>query len=353
MTAPALDLGGVIVATTLPFREDASAPAGLAVDYDSFAEHCDWLIDNGCRGVGPNGSLGEYSSLTDDERRKVVQVAVEAVGGRGLVIAGVHGVGWHQARQVGRARRRGRRRRRAAAAADHLPGQPARGASSTTRKVDEVGLPIMVYNNPIDTKVDLTPDLVAELAQLAEHRCRQGVLAATSAACCEIQRALRHRRHRRRRRPAVRVAGGRRDRLVRRLPERLPARGRGDLRPASRPGGSTEARDALRAPGRRSSAGTPDRVRPGDQALDRHGRRELRRPDPAAARAADRGARGAGARATRERALDHLASRRSAGRLHDADPCAHSDVHRGRLPHRGDADPRRHGRVRRRSPARP
>ncbi|MEO6144828.1 MAG: dihydrodipicolinate synthase family protein, partial [Dermatophilaceae bacterium] len=83
MTKQELDLGGVIVATTLAFKEDPTAPAGLAVDYDRFAKHCDWLITNGCRGVGPNGSLGEYSSLTEQERRKVVQVAVEAVGGRG------------------------------------------------------------------------------------------------------------------------------------------------------------------------------------------------------------------------------------------------------------------------------
>src|ERR1700760_954729 len=92
------DLRGVIVAAALPYREDPSAPAGLAVDYDKYAEHCDWLISHGCRGVGPNGSLGEYSSLTDEERRTVVQVAVEAVAGRGLVVAGVHGPGWHQAR---------------------------------------------------------------------------------------------------------------------------------------------------------------------------------------------------------------------------------------------------------------
>ena len=34
-------LDGVVVATALPYAEDASAPAGLAVDYDKFAEHCD------------------------------------------------------------------------------------------------------------------------------------------------------------------------------------------------------------------------------------------------------------------------------------------------------------------------
>lgn len=160
-----IDLGGVVVATTLPFKADDSAPAGLAVDYDRYAEHCEFLIANGCRGVGPNGSLGEYSSLTDDERRRVVQVAVEAVAGRGVVVAGVHGVGWHQAQHWARI-----------AAEDGADGvlllPPTIYRANRAEvlehyaKVNEVGLPIMAYNNPFDTKVDLTPDLVAELAEL-------------------------------------------------------------------------------------------------------------------------------------------------------------------------------------------
>ena len=121
------DLGGVVVATALPYREDASAPAGLAVDYDRFAEHCSWLLDNGCRGVGPNGSLGEYSSLTDAERRKVVQVAVETQPGprhrhrrraRSRLAPG---------QEVGRTRRRGRCGRRAVPAADDVPVDPRPG----------------------------------------------------------------------------------------------------------------------------------------------------------------------------------------------------------------------------------
>lgn len=165
MTTQKFDLGGVVVATTLAFTDDPSAPAGLAVDYDRFAAHCDFLIENGCRGVGPNGSLGEYSSLTDEERRRVIQVAVEAVGGRGLVVAGVHGVGWHQAvKWAEYAKEDG---------ADGVLALPptiyranrAEIIEHYTR-INEVGLPIMLYNNPIDTKVDLTPDLVAELAQL-------------------------------------------------------------------------------------------------------------------------------------------------------------------------------------------
>jgi 1-pyrroline-4-hydroxy-2-carboxylate deaminase len=150
---------GVVVATALPFDED------LDVDLGRYAEHCRWLIDNGCHGVGPNGSLGEYSSLTDDERRAVARTAIEAVGGDGVVVVGVHAPSSHQAR------------RWAELAAEDgadgllcLPPTMYRASDSEMiahfTAVAAVGLPVMVYNNPIDTKVDLTPRLLAELAQI-------------------------------------------------------------------------------------------------------------------------------------------------------------------------------------------
>ncbi|MFB6961825.1 dihydrodipicolinate synthase family protein [Streptomyces sp. NPDC056309] len=160
-----LSLGGVVVATALPYHEDASAPAGLAVDYDRYAEHCRWLVDNGCHGVGPNGSLGEYSSLTDEERRKVARTAIEAVGDSGTVVVGVHGAGSHQARRWAEL-----------AAEDGADGvlclpptlyRANRGEIlAHFEAVASVGLPVMVYNNPIDTKVDLTPELLAEIAHI-------------------------------------------------------------------------------------------------------------------------------------------------------------------------------------------
>jgi 4-hydroxy-tetrahydrodipicolinate synthase len=165
MTGTPVDLGGVVVAVTLAFKEDASAAGGLAVDFDRFGEHCEWLIANGCRGVGPNGSLGEYSSLSDEERRKVVQVAVDAVAGRGIVIAGVHGVGWHQSKAwTERAAEDG------ADAVILLPPTIFRASDAEViehfTRVAEVGMPLMVYNNPFDTKVDILPSVVAELAQI-------------------------------------------------------------------------------------------------------------------------------------------------------------------------------------------
>jgi 4-hydroxy-tetrahydrodipicolinate synthase len=163
--ANTLDLGGVIVATALPYKGDSSAPAGLAVDFDAFGEHCDWLISNGCRGVGPNGSLGEYSSLTEGERRQVIKTAVDAVGGRGVVVAGVHGTGWHQSvHWTQLAAEDG------ADAVLCLPPNMYRASDSEVIEhfshVAAVGLPVMAYNNPIDTKVDLVPPLVAKLAEI-------------------------------------------------------------------------------------------------------------------------------------------------------------------------------------------
>ncbi|MEC3982528.1 dihydrodipicolinate synthase family protein [Amycolatopsis sp. H20-H5] len=163
MTQDKLD--GVIVATALPYAQDASAPAGLRVDFERYAEHCRWLVDNGCRGVGPNGSLGEYSSLSDVERRAVARTAIEAVGDDGIVVVGVHGPGAHQARDWAE---------KAAEDGAHgvlcLPPTMYRARTAEVvhhfEQVASVGLPVMVYNNPIDTKVDLTPEVLAELAQL-------------------------------------------------------------------------------------------------------------------------------------------------------------------------------------------
>jgi 1-pyrroline-4-hydroxy-2-carboxylate deaminase len=167
MSDTGINLDGVIVAAALPFRADAAEPSGLAVDYERYARHCDRLVRAGCLGVGPNGSLGEYSSLEASERRRVVQVAVEAVGGRGPVIAGAHGVGWHQAAHWARCARDD-----GADGVLVLPPTMYRASDAEVlehyRRVAEVGLPIIAYNNPHDTRVDLTPSLVARLSEIPE-----------------------------------------------------------------------------------------------------------------------------------------------------------------------------------------
>jgi 4-hydroxy-tetrahydrodipicolinate synthase len=146
---------GVVVATALPFRDD------LSVDLDAYAENLRGLIDAGCDGVCPNGSLGEYQTLTDEERAAVVRTAVEAVGGE-RVLAGIAAYGslesrrWaEQAAQAG------------AGAVMLLPPNAYRADERSViehyKAVAEVGIPVVAYNNPIDTKVDLVPELLKQL----------------------------------------------------------------------------------------------------------------------------------------------------------------------------------------------
>ncbi|MFJ7152468.1 dihydrodipicolinate synthase family protein [Streptomyces sp. NPDC100445] len=153
--APKRPWRGILVATALPLTAD------LRVDHDRYAEHCAWLVANGCDGVVPNGSLGEYQVLTPDERRRVVRTAVAAVGGA-RVMPGVAAYGSaearHWAEQAGED---------GCGAVMLLPPNAYRADERSVlahyREVARAGLPVVAYNNPVDTKVDLVPELLARL----------------------------------------------------------------------------------------------------------------------------------------------------------------------------------------------
>ncbi|MFD3723901.1 dihydrodipicolinate synthase family protein [Streptomyces sp. NPDC058671] len=145
-----------MVATTLPLRGDGS------VDHDAYARHVSWLIAQGCDGVVPNGSLGEYQTLTDAERAQVVRTAVEAAGDGSRVMPGVSAYGGAEAlRWAEQAAEAG------AGSVLLLPPNAYRADERSVRahfaQVAGAGLPVVAYNNPFDTKVDLTPALLARL----------------------------------------------------------------------------------------------------------------------------------------------------------------------------------------------
>ena len=147
---------GILVATALPLRDD------LSINFDAYAEHVRFLAGNGCHGVVPNGSLGEYQTLTAAERADVVRAAVEAAPAGFSVVPGVAAYGSAEARAwTEQAAEAG------CPAVMLLPPNAYRADPETVvahyREVARAGLPIVAYNNPIDTKVDLTPALLARL----------------------------------------------------------------------------------------------------------------------------------------------------------------------------------------------
>ena len=106
------DFHGVLPALITPFTED-----GADVDADALAAIVDRLVGAGAGGLVPGGSTGEFTTLSNAERREVIEVTVEAAAGRVPVVAGT-GRALHardgRAQRPRRARRSRRRHGRAA-----------------------------------------------------------------------------------------------------------------------------------------------------------------------------------------------------------------------------------------------
>jgi dihydrodipicolinate synthase/N-acetylneuraminate lyase len=135
----------------------------LEIDHEAVAGEVDRLIEGGVHGLVACGTMGEANSLTPEERRDVIATAVRASAGRVPVCAGV---------SAPTAALAGRYAQDAAAAGATglmtlpplLYGADRRELAEYLRSVTAAAdLPVMLYNNPEATGVDLPPALLAEL----------------------------------------------------------------------------------------------------------------------------------------------------------------------------------------------
>jgi dihydrodipicolinate synthase/N-acetylneuraminate lyase len=156
----AQSLAGVHVALTTPFD-----PVTGALDLDALATHAEWLIDNGIDGLVPNGSMGEYEAMDRDERRAVAETVAHVARGRAKLIVGVSAPNWRIAGDHARhAAELGADAVMLLPPTNHLPTIPE--LIDHYRSVAQYGVPVVVYNNPYSTRIDLTPELLARLGEL-------------------------------------------------------------------------------------------------------------------------------------------------------------------------------------------
>ena len=154
---------GVIPAITTPFTADD------AVDHDFLGRHARWMIDAGCTGIVPLGSLGEAATLGFDEKVAIVRTLVEALEGRAPVIAGIAALSTAEAVRLAKAA--------AAAGCGGLMVLPPYVYSTDWREmgahvraiIEASELPCMLYNNPVAYRTDFQPEQVAELAAAYPH----------------------------------------------------------------------------------------------------------------------------------------------------------------------------------------
>lgn len=152
---------GTYTVMVTPFSND-----GAHVEEAVLRDMVDWQIDQGIGGLIPLGSTGEVLSLSDAERHRVAELVIEQARRRVPVIIGV---GAENPMQVLRYALNAQD-----LGADGLLVIPPFYSTPTDDEVyahyrcigEAVAIPIMVYNNPAITNIDLQPSLIARLAEI-------------------------------------------------------------------------------------------------------------------------------------------------------------------------------------------
>jgi 4-hydroxy-tetrahydrodipicolinate synthase len=158
-----LHLSGVLIALATPFTADGS------IDEPAMRALVDRVIDAGVHGVVACGSTGEFSALTLDERRLVVETVIDQTARRVPVIAQTGAGSTAEATRLSR-------HAQSAGADVVMPVAPyyepltLKETLTYLRTVaGSVEIPVMLYNLPAATGVDLAPDTVGALAREVEN----------------------------------------------------------------------------------------------------------------------------------------------------------------------------------------
>ena len=147
---------GSIVAIVTPFRDGA-------VDYGRLGELIEFHMDSGTHGIVPVGTTGESPTLSHSEHEEVIKFTVETVGGRVPVVAGTGSNSTEEALRLTKfAEQAGADAALVVTPYYNKPTQE--GIYRNFRTIaDETSLPLILYNVPGRTVVNIEPETVERL----------------------------------------------------------------------------------------------------------------------------------------------------------------------------------------------
>ena len=156
-------LRGVLTALATPFTADGN------VDEASLRILVNRSIAGGVHGVVACGSTGEFSTLSSNERRLVVEIVVDQAAGRVPVIAQTGATSTAEAIRLSRHAQSAGADVVMAVAPYYEPLTVDETLSYLRAVAGSVDIPVMLYNLPVATGVDLDPDTVGALAREVEN----------------------------------------------------------------------------------------------------------------------------------------------------------------------------------------
>jgi len=152
-------LKGSLPALVTPFKDGA-------VDFDALKRLVEWHIAEGSNGLVPVGTTGESPTLTHDEHEKVIECVVDTVAGRIPVVAGAGSN--NTAEGISLIQHAARVGADYALVVTPYYNKPTQAGLYAHFKAmhDAADLPIIIYNIPGRSVVDMTPETMGELAKL-------------------------------------------------------------------------------------------------------------------------------------------------------------------------------------------
>jgi len=159
-----IELRGIIPSMITPFASDGSVSEP---EMRRLTEH---LISAGVHGLNPLASTGEIAYLDEAECRDIIRIVVNQANGRVPVVAGVTGFSTRQLVRAGRAAKAAGADALLAIMTTYFPLRRDGIVDHLRALAEDVGLPIVLYNNPKYSNADLAPDLVAELSTIDQIR---------------------------------------------------------------------------------------------------------------------------------------------------------------------------------------
>jgi 1-pyrroline-4-hydroxy-2-carboxylate deaminase len=161
MDRSSVDWRGYMPACPTPFTADTKH-----IDVDALSALVEWYVGEGFHGIFINGTSGEWFSQSEAERRLVAETAVKAAAGRIPIVVGVTSFTAQGAAELARhAMETG-----AAGVASTAPPYAKTLPDETVAFYSELGerseAPLMVYNWPHGTSIDIGPDLADRIADL-------------------------------------------------------------------------------------------------------------------------------------------------------------------------------------------
>jgi 4-hydroxy-tetrahydrodipicolinate synthase len=156
---PMLPFRGSIAALITPFKDGK-------VDAKAFQKLVEWQIDQGTHGLVPCGTTGESPTLTHDEHKQVVELCIEAASGRVPVIAGTGSNSTAEA--IGLTRHAKDAGADGVLVVTPYYNKPTQEGLYLHYKAinDCTDIPILIYNIPGRSVVDMSVDTMARLFEL-------------------------------------------------------------------------------------------------------------------------------------------------------------------------------------------